>query len=131
MARRSASPTTAACLAFAAAAFASTAGKAQISTRTLTLAGMNDCITEAMTTNAVEDDGTVVVYSCSAATARTLYNFLGKKIRAETVEDRNGKLENRAFGNSACYHRIEDAAGHPADEFRCDLVMVVGEALGE
>jgi hypothetical protein len=129
MARRSASPFLAACLVFAVAAFAAAPGNAQISARTLTLAGMNDCITEAIAANAIDDDGAVVVYSCTAATARTLYNFLGKKIRAEVVEDRNGKFENRAFGHSACYHRIEDAAGHAADEFRCDLVMAVGEAL--
>jgi hypothetical protein len=118
------------CIAFAAIAAAAPCA-AQISARTLTLAGLNDCIAEAIAAKGVEDDGAVVIFSCTASTARTLYNFLGKKVRAEVVEDRNGKFENRAFGNSACYHRIEDAAGRPADEFRCDLVMAVGEALGE
>ena len=92
---------------------------------------MSDCIAEAIATNAVDGDDVIVVFSCTAAKARTLYNFLGKRIRAEVVQDRNGKFENRKFGHSACYHHIEDAAGNAADEFRCDLVMAIGEALAE
>jgi hypothetical protein len=111
--------------------FTATPGAAQINTRTLTLAGVKDCLTEAIAGNGVDDDGTVVIFSCTDAKARTLFNFLGKKIRTEMVQDRNGKFENRAFGNSACYHRIEDQSGKAADEFRCDLVMVIGESLGE
>jgi hypothetical protein len=119
------------CIGFAVMAFAATPGAAQINATTLTLAGVSDCIAEAIASNAVEGDGAVVIFSCTAAKARTLYNFLGKKVRAEVVQDRNGKFENRRFGNSACYHHIEDASGDAADEFRCDLVMAIGEALGE
>jgi hypothetical protein len=124
-------PAVALVIAFAAVAFAATPGSAQINARTLTLAGVSDCIAEAIATNAVDEDGVVIIFSCNAAKARTLYNFLGQKVRAEVVQDRNGKFENRAFGNSACYHRIEDQAGNAADEFRCDLVIAIGEALGE
>lgn len=119
------------CITLAAMASAATSSSAQINAHTLTLAGITDCITEAIATNTVEDDGATLTFSCHAAKARTLYNFLGKRIRAEMVQDPNGKFENRAFGNSACYHRIEDQAGHPADEFRCDLIMAIGDALGE
>jgi hypothetical protein len=123
--------TLASAIGFAAVAYAATPGTAQISARSLTLAGVSDCIAEAIATNAVDDDGAIIIFSCNAAKAKTLYNFLGKKIRAEVVEDRNGKFENRAFGNSACYHRIQDQSGNAADEFRCDLILAVGEALGE
>ncbi len=123
--------TAASCIAAAAAVFAATSGLAEVNARTLTLAGVNDCVAEAIATGAVDEDGAVIVFSCNAAKARTLYNFLAKKIRADVVQDRNGKFENRAFGASACYHRIEDQAGNPADEFRCDLVIPIGDALGE
>jgi hypothetical protein len=123
--------TLASAIGFAAVAYAATPGAAQISARSLTLAGVSDCIAEAIATNAVDDDGAIIIFSCNAAKAKTLYNFLGKKIRAEMVEDRNGKFENRAFGNSACYHRIQDQSGNAADEFRCDLILAIGEALGE
>jgi hypothetical protein len=119
------------CIMSAGGAFIATPGAAQINTRTLTLAGVKDCLTAAIADNGVDDDGTVVIFSCTDAKARTLFNFLGKKIRTEMVQDRNGKFENRAFGNSACYHRIEDQGGKAADEFRCDLIMVIGESLGE
>jgi hypothetical protein len=117
--------------AFAFAALAAAPGSAQINARTLTLAGVSDCVAEALANNAVDDDGAAIIFSCTAGKARTLYNFLGKKIRAEIVQDRNGKFENRAFGNSACYHRVEDQSGNSADEFRCDLIMAIGDALGE
>jgi hypothetical protein len=113
------------------AIFAATSSYAQISERTLTVAGLTDCIAEAIATGSVVDDGPVFVLSCNAAKAKTLFNFLGKKIRAEMVHDRNGKFENRPFGNSACYHRIEDQSGKTADEFRCDLIMAIGDVLGD
>jgi Na+/H+-dicarboxylate symporter len=119
------------CMAFASVACAATPAAAQINARTLTLAGVSDCIAEALANNAVDDDGVAIIFSCTAGKARTLYNFLGKKIRAEIVQDRNGKFENRAFGNSACYHRIEDQNGSSVDEFRCDLIMAIGDALAE
>jgi hypothetical protein len=103
---------------------------AQINAATLTLASVTDCLAEAIATNAVDGDGSVVIFSCTAAKARTLYNFLGKEIRAEVVQDRNGKFENRAFGSGACYHHIEDSDGKAADEFRCDLILSVGEGPG-
>ena len=115
----------------AAATLAAAPASAQINTRTLTLAGVSDCLAEAVATKSVDEDGIAIVFSCTDAKARTLYNFLGRRIQTEVVEDRNGKFENRAFGNSACYHRIVDQSGHATDEFRCDLVIAVGEALGE
>jgi hypothetical protein len=119
------------CIAFAAVAFAAAPGVAQIGPRTLTLAGVTDCLAEAIATQTVSEDGDAIAFSCHAAKARTLYNFLGRKIHTEVVQDRNGKFENRAFGHSACYHRIVDSEGNAADEFRCDLILAIGEALGE
>jgi hypothetical protein len=110
---------------------ASAPGYAQISPQALTLAAVNDCIKEAIGTSAVEGDDAVLIFSCSAVKARTLYNFLGRKVRAEIVQDRNGKFENRHFGNNACYHRVEDPSGKPADEFRCDLILAIGDILSE
>jgi hypothetical protein len=104
---------------------------AQISPPSMTLSGVSDCIREAIGTGSVEGNGTGLIFSCSAAKAKALYNFLGRKIRAEVVQDRNGKFENRQFGNSACYHRVQDQTGKAADDFRCDLIMVVGEALSD
>lgn len=118
-------------IAMTAAALSVAPAAAQINTRTLTLAGVSDCLADAIATKSVDEDGIAIAFSCTDAKARTLYNFLGRRIHAEVVEDRNGKFENRAFGNSACYHRIVDTGGRAADEFRCDLVIAVGEALGE
>jgi hypothetical protein len=105
------------------------AASAQINPQAMTLSGVSDCIKEAFATNSVEDSGTVLIFSCNGAKAKTLYNLLGRKIRAEVVQDRNGKFENRPFGNCACYHRVEDQSGKAADDYRCDLIMAVGDAL--
>jgi hypothetical protein len=102
---------------------------AQTSPRTMTLSGMSDCIKDAIGTGSVEDNGNVLIYPCTAAKAKALYNFLGQKIRADVVQDLNGKFENRAFGNNACYHRIEDQNGKTADDFRCDLIVTIGDEL--
>ncbi len=71
--------------------------------------------------------------ACAAAppNGRGILHRSRRRVRRDVVQDRNGKFENRASGASACYHRIEDQAGNPADEFRCDLVIPIGEALGE
>lgn len=111
--------------------FAATSSYAEINQRSLTVAGLTDCLAEAIATSSVADDGSIVIFSCNAAKAKTLYNFLGRKIRTELVHDQNGKFENRAFGNSACYHRVEDQGGKTADEFRCDLIMGIGDILGD
>jgi hypothetical protein len=111
-------------LGFALVAFSA---NAQTGPQTITLAGMVDCIKEATTAGSVEHDGNVIIFSCAAAKAKTLYNFLGRKVRAEVVLDRNGKFENRQFGNSACYHQVEDPGGKSTDEFRCDLIMAIGD----
>jgi hypothetical protein len=109
----------------------SASGYAQITPQALTLAGVSDCIKEAIATGSVEDGGSVIAYSCADARAKTLYNFLGRKVGAQVVQDRNGKFENRQFGNNACYHRIEDPSGKAADEFRCDLILAIGDILSE
>ena len=106
-------------------------GYAQINPQALTLAGVSDCMKEAISTSSVEDNGSVIIFSCSAAKAKTLYNFLGRKVRAQIVQDRNGKFENRQFGSNACYHRIEDPSGKAADDFRCDLILAIGDVLSD
>jgi hypothetical protein len=106
-----------------------TSAHAQISPQSMTLAGVSDCIREAIGAGSVEPNGTALIFSCSAAKAKALYGFLGRAVRAQVVQDRNGKFENRPFGNSACYHRVEDQNGKAADDFRCDLIIVVGDAL--
>ncbi|HLJ78361.1 MAG TPA: hypothetical protein VKT75_13145 [Acidobacteriaceae bacterium] len=106
-----------------------TTSHAQISQKEITFVGMIDCIKEATTTNSIEDNGEVLILSCNTGKAKVLFNFLGRKVRSEVVQDKNGKFENRPFGNNACYHRIEDAAGKTTDDFRCDLVLVVGDIL--
>jgi hypothetical protein len=105
------------------------AADAQISSRTMTLSAISDCIKDVIAANSVEDNGSVLIFPCTEGRAKALYNFLGQKIRTGVVQDRNGKFENRPFGNNACYHRIEDQNGKSADEFRCDLVMTVGDEL--
>ena len=104
---------------------------AQISAKELTLAGVGDCIKDAISAGSMENNGPVIILSCSAAKARTLYNFLGRTVRAEIVQDSNGKFENRPFGNNACYHRIEDPGGKTADDFRCDLLLSIGDVLND
>jgi len=106
-------------------------GHAQVGPKELTLAGTSDCIREAISTGSVEDNGAFVIFSCSTAKAKTLFNFLGRKVPLDVVQDKNGKFENRQFGNNACYHRIEDPGGKPADDFRCDLILTVGDALSD
>ena len=104
---------------------------AQIGAKELTFAGISDCIKEAIGTSAVESNGPVIIFACSTEKAKTLYNFLGRKVRSEVVQDRNGKFENRQFGNNACYHRVEDPSGKAADEFRCDLLLTIGDVLND
>ena len=111
--------------------FVSASAHAQINPQALTVAGLSDCIKDAIATGSIEDSGPVIIYSCSEAKAKTLYNFLGRKVRAEIIQDRNGKFENRHFGNSACYHRVEDPGGKAADDFRCDLILAIGDILSE
>jgi len=112
-------------------AFVTAPGYAQIGARELTMAAVSDCIKEAIGTGSVENNGPVVIFFCSAAKARTLYNFLGSKVHADVVQDSNGKFENREFGNNACYHRIEEPSGKAADDFRCDLLLTIGDALSD
>jgi hypothetical protein len=100
---------------------------AQITPQDVTRAAMRDCVRDAIADNAVDETGAVLVFSCSAAKAKALYNFLGRRVRAEVVQDRNGTFENRPFGNSACYHRI--GGGIDGEDFRCDLVMPIGDVL--
>jgi hypothetical protein len=107
----------------------STQGYAQSAPKGMVLSGIGDCIKEALATGSVEDNGNSLFLSCHGGKAKMLYNFLDQKVRVEVVQDRNGKFENRAFGNSACYHRVEDQSGKVADDFRCDLVLVIGDVL--
>lgn len=85
-----------------------TSANAQTDRQAMILSGLSDCITDAIATSSVQVNGDIVIFSCSAAKAKILYNFVGNKIQAEVVLDRNGKFENRQFGNNACYHRVED-----------------------
>ena len=104
---------------------------AQISAKDLTFAGVTDCMKEAIGTNSVENNGQVIIFFCNTEKAKILYNFLGRKVRSEIVQDRNGKFENRQFGDNACYHRIEDPNGKAADDFRCDLLLTIGDVLSD
>jgi hypothetical protein len=115
---------TAACL-----VLLSASAHAQVNSQSITLSAVSDCIKEAIAGGAVQDSGDALLFSCSAAKAKALYNFLGRKVRAEVVQDRNGKFENRPFGNNACYRRVADQSGKAADDYRCDLIMVTGDAL--
>lgn len=108
-----------------------TSAQAQIGPPAMISSGINDCMKDAIGSSTVEQNGGAIFFSCSATKAKVLFNLLARKIQPETVQDRNGKFENRQFGNNACYHRIEDAAGKPADDFRCDLVVVVGDTLSD
>jgi len=112
-------------------AFISTSAHAQISPQAITLSGVSDCIRDAIANSSAEQNGNALFFSCSATKAKILFNLIGRKIQVEVVQDRNGKFENRQFGNNACYHRIEDPAGKPADDFRCDLVVLIGDSLIE
>ncbi len=110
-------------------AFVSTTVHAQISPQAVTSSGISDCMKDALGNSSVEQNGNALFLSCSATKATVLFNLLARKIPAEVVQDRNGKFENRPFGSNACYHRIEDSTGKPADDFRCDLVVLIGDAL--
>ncbi len=72
----------------------------QTNPQAMTLSAVIDCFKEATASGSVENDGSALIFSCSAAKAKILYNFLGSKIRAEVVLDRNGKFENRQFGGA-------------------------------
>ena len=109
----------------------SNSAHAQMGPQAMTLSGVSDCMKEAIGNSSVEQNGNALFFSCEAAKAKVLFNLLGRKIQVEVVQDRNGKFENRPFGNNTCYHRIEDPNGKPADDFRCDLVLLTGELLSD
>lgn len=109
----------------------STSARAQITPQAITLSGVSECIKEAIGDGSAEHNGNALFFSCAATRAKVLFNLVGRKIQSEVVQDRNGKFENRQFGNNACYHRIEDPNGKPADDFRCDLVVIIGDALAD
>jgi hypothetical protein len=108
---------------------AAVSARAQISPQSITLAAVSDCIREAIGAGTVEPNGAALIFSCTAAKAKALYGFLGRTVQAQVVQEPNGRFENRPFGNSACYHRVQDQTGKAADDFRCDLIIVVGDAL--
>ena len=104
---------------------------AQTDSQAMILSGLSDCIRDAIATSSVKVNDDILIFSCSAGKAKILYNFLGNKIPAEAVLDRNGKFDNRQFGNNACYQRVEDQNGKATDEFRCDLILTIGDKLSE
>jgi hypothetical protein len=108
-----------------------TSTNAQTDRQAMILSGLSDCIRDAIAISSVQVNGDMVIFSCSNAKAKILYNFLGNKIPTEVVLDRNGKFDNRQFGNNACYHRLEDQSGKVADEFRCDLILTIGDKLSD
>jgi hypothetical protein len=109
----------------------STSAHAQMGPHAVTSSGISDCMREAIGSSSVEQNGNALVLSCSEARAKILFNLLARKIQIEVIQDRNGKFENRPFGNNACYHRIEDATGKQADDFRCDLILLIGDSLAD
>jgi hypothetical protein len=116
---------------FATVAFILVAAPAgtQTGPQSMTMSALLDCVKDATSAGDVDHGDTALVFSCSATKAKVLYNFLGRKIKTEIIIDRNGKFENRQFGGSACYHRIEDQTGKAADDFRCDLILAIGDTL--
>jgi hypothetical protein len=108
-----------------------TSASAQIGPQAVTSSGISDCIREAIGNSAVEQNGNAMSFSCSDTKAKVLFNLLARKVQVEVIQDRNGKFENRPFGNNACYHRIEDATGKLADDFRCDLILLIGDSLAD
>ena len=104
---------------------------AEIGPQAVTASGISDCIKEAIESSSVAQNGNALFFSCSEARAKVLFNLLARKVQLEIVQDRNGKFENRQFGNNACYHRVEDVAGKPADDFRCDVIVLVGDSLAD
>ena len=118
-------------VAVAAILLISTSARAQIGPQAVTSSGISDCMKEAIGNSSVEQNGNALFFSCSETKARVLFNLLARKIQVEVIQDRNGKFENRPFGNNACYHRIEDATGKQADDFRCDLILLIGNSLAD
>ena len=118
-------------VAFASVLLLSTSASAQIGPQAVTSSGISDCMKEAIGNSAVEQSGNAMYFSCSETRAKVLFNLLARRVQVEVIQDRNGKFENRPFGNSACYHRIEDAAGKQADDFRCDLILLIGDSLAD
>ncbi|WP_315739234.1 MULTISPECIES: hypothetical protein [unclassified Bradyrhizobium] len=110
-------------------ALPSVSAAAEVGSKDLIVASINDCLKEAVSAGGLEDGGDAIILACKGDKAHVLFNMLGGKIRAEIVQDKNGKFENRPFGNNTCYHRIEDAGGKTSDEFRCDLVLVTGDVF--
>ncbi len=109
----------------------STSASAQIGPQAVTSSGISDCMRDAIGSSAVEQNGNAIYFSCSETKAKVLFNLLARKVQLEVIQDRNGKFENRPFGNNACYHRIEDATGKQADDFRCDLILLIGDSLAD
>jgi hypothetical protein len=104
---------------------------AQTDPQAIILSALSDCIRDAIASSSVKANDDLLIFSCSNAKAKILYNFLGNKIPAEAVLDRNGKFDNRQFGNNACYQRVEDQNGKATDEFRCDLILTIGDKLSD
>lgn len=117
--------------AFAVVLSFSTSVNAQIGPQAVTSSGISDCMREAIGNSSVEQNGNAMFFSCSEVRAKVLFNLLARKVQVEVVQDRNGKFENRPFGNNTCYHRIEDANGKQADDFRCDLILLIGDSLAD
>lgn len=109
----------------------STSASAQIGPQAVTSSGISDCMRDAIGSSAVEQNGNAMYFSCSETKAKVLFNLLARKVQVELIQDRNGKFENWPFGNNACYHRIEDATGKQADDFRCDLILLIGNSLAD
>jgi hypothetical protein len=98
---------------------------AQTDPQAIILSALSDCIRDAIASSSVKANDDLLIFSCSNAKAKILYNFLGNKIPAEAVLDR------RQFGNNACYQRVEDQNGKATDEFRCDLILTIGDKLSD
>jgi hypothetical protein len=109
----------------------SISARAQIGPQAVTSSGISDWMDEAIGNSAVEQDGNAIYFSCFDTKAKILFNRLSRKVRVEVIQDRNGKFENRLFGNNACYHRIEDTTGKRADDFCCDLILLIADLLAD
>jgi hypothetical protein len=65
---------------------------AQTDPQAIILSALSDCIRDAIASSSVKANDDLLIFSCSNAKAKILYNFLGNKIPAEAVLDRNGKI---------------------------------------
>ena len=71
---------------------------AQTDSQAMILSGLSDCITDAIATSSVKVDGDMLIFSCSTAKAKTLYNFPAtrSRLRSFWIATANSTIDNLA-----------------------------------